>query len=125
MAHLSHLRTCRFRPYAHGAGPAFTLTMHATDRTDSRGCTYIGYELVERAPGEEPVVLFQGEDFCGSPMHADDSNETVASLMSFLTLRPGDTDADYFAEYTADQRAYCDEHAEALAMACYDRFGER
>jgi hypothetical protein len=36
-------------------------------------------------------------------LHADDSLETVASLLTFLTLRPGDTDADYFAGYTPAQ----------------------
>jgi hypothetical protein len=124
MAHLEHLRTIRFRPYADGAGPTFTLKMHATDRRDNRGQTYIAYELIERPVDGEPIVLFEGEDFAGSPCHADDSDDTVGALMSFLALRPGDTDADYFESYTADQLAYCEQHAEALGLTADDRFGE-
>jgi hypothetical protein len=124
MAHLEHLRTIRFRPYADGAGPTFTLKMHATDRVDNRGQTYIAYELIERPVEGEPVVLFEGEDFSCSPMHADDSDDCVGSLMFFLTSRPGDTDASYFAEYTPEQTAYCEQHAEALGLTAGDRFGE-
>jgi hypothetical protein len=39
-----------------------------------------------------------------------------------LILRPGDTDADYFADYTDGQRAFCAAHAEALACEVYSRF---
>jgi hypothetical protein len=45
------------------------------------------------------LVLFQGEDFAGSPLHTDDLDETVAALLSFLSLRPGDTDREYFDNY--------------------------
>jgi len=44
--------------------------------------------------------------------------------MSFLTLRPGDTDDEYFAAYTEAQRAYCGQHAEALHCEVLARFGE-
>ena len=118
------LRRCRFTPYRKGMGPTFALVMWATPRTDDRGQTVIGYRLTQREPGKRPLVLFEGEDFTGSPMHADDSDATVASLMNFLTLRPGDTDSDYFGGYTPDQLDYCVQHAEALALCCYDRFGD-
>jgi hypothetical protein len=71
----------------------YTLRTWATPRTDSRGQTIIGYSLRD-VDGE---TVFEAEDFAGSPMHADDSDETLRSLLSFLTLRPGDTDAEYFA----------------------------
>jgi hypothetical protein len=69
-------------------------------------------------------VIFEGEDFHCSPLHAIDSDETVRTLMTFLTLRPGDTDADYFADYTPEQREYCLQHAEALAYEVARRFGD-
>lgn len=124
--HYDALRTIRFRPYMPGAGPSFTLRTFATDRTDKRGQTIIAYELFERpADDSKPaVLLFSGEDFAGSPCHADDSDDSIGALMGFLTLRPGDTDADYFANYSDDQLAYCHAHAEALSLTSDDRFGE-
>ena len=41
-------------------------------------------------------------------MHADDADATLRALLGFLTLRPGDTDADYFDGYTQRQRAFCE-----------------
>lgn len=119
------LRTCIFRPYGKGKGPVFYLGMYATPRTDSRGQTTIGYVLSQGAGMSRGLgIIFRGEDFHGSPLHADDSDETVACLMSFLTLRPGDTDPDYFANYTDAQRAFCEQHAEALSLEVMNRYGE-
>lgn len=68
------------------------------------------------------TVLFEGEDFGCSPCHAVDSDATVEGIMSFLTLRPGDTDAEYFESYTQAQLNYCAEHAEALRSEVDRRF---
>lgn len=117
------LRRVILRPYRKGHGPAFILDTFATERTDWRGQTRIAYTLKMRENGRS-VVLFEGVDFAGSPMHADDSSASVASLLGFLTLRPGDTDAEYFEKYTPGQLAYCNRHAETLACYVADRFGE-
>ena len=66
--------------------------------------TRIGYEF--RDPSG--AVLFHGDDFGPSPMHADDSDATLRALLGFLTLRPGDTDREYFAHYTPRQRAFAE-----------------
>lgn len=42
--------------------------------------------------------------------------EMALSVLSWVTTRPGDTDAEFFEGYTEDQLAWVDEHAEALAM---------
>ena len=115
------IRRVIVRPYRKRCGPAFTLAMFDTGRRDSRGCTRIAYTLHmtgRRGP------LFNGSDFCASPLHADDSDSAVAGLIGFLTLRPGDTDSEYFDSYTQAQLDYCSEHAESLSCACRDRFGE-
>lgn len=122
------LRRVRFSPYRKGNGVTFSLTMWDTHRRDPRGQTVIGYSLTMTADhvGERGrIVLFEGEDFAGRPMHADDSDATVHSLMTFLTLRPGDTDADYFKSYTPVQLDYCARHAESLSACVDGRFGER
>lgn len=126
------LRRCRFQPYRKGMGPTFYLETWDTGRRDHRGTTTIGYRLRMREfadpeiPGSTDrwIILFEGEDFNASPMYADDSDECVGSLMGFLTLKPGDTDRDYFDSYTPAQLDYCSRHAEALQLECMARFGE-
>jgi hypothetical protein len=61
-------------------------------------------------------LLFSGADYGCSPMHAIDSDETLRSLLGFLTLRPGDTDAEYFKDYTQDQLDFCSGDAESLSI---------
>jgi hypothetical protein len=118
------IRTVRLAPYRPGQGPTFYLTTYDTGRTDDRGCTRQAYTLTQHEPGKAPIVLFDGEDFCGSPLHADDSDQTIAALLGFLTLRPGDTDQEYFDRYTPDQIRFCEDHAETLACEAISRFGE-
>lgn len=90
-------------------GGVFELKMWATSRTDNRGQTVIAYDF-RRIGTDEPI--FAAEDFAGSPMHADDSDDTVEGLLGFLTLRPGDTDQDYFDDYTKEQMDF------ALSQMC-------
>lgn len=79
----------------------FKLETWDTHRTDWRGQTRIGYTLTDNG-----AEVFSGTDFSGSPMHADDADETVAALLSFLSLKPGDTDREYFDDYTPEQMAW-------------------
>jgi hypothetical protein len=111
------LRTVRFSPYKKGCGPTFTLDTYYL------GGDKIGYCLKMRENNKN-IILFQGEDFRPSPLYAIDSDESIGSLMMFLTLRPGDTDSDYFKDYTAKQLDYCNKHAESLCCENISRFGE-
>lgn len=119
------LRRCIFRPYQKGMGPSFELHMWGTNRTDWRGQSYLGYTLKMRSyKSKVPTLLFEGSNFAGSPLYSDDSDQTIVYLMSFLTLRPGDTDADYFKDYTPEQLDFCSQHAESLACEVSSWFGE-
>jgi len=69
-------------------------------------------------------TIFEGTDFGWSPLHAIDSDECMKSVCTFLTLRPGDTDDEYFKDYTKTQLDYCDQHAESLSIEVLNRFGE-
>lgn len=114
-------RTVRFTPYRKGMGPTFTLRMFWTGLTGEYGKLRIGYTLTMREPeSRKPVVLFDGDDYFA---HCEpDQNEAVGGIMGFLTLRPGDTDTEYFDAYTDAQRAYCDAHAEQLSGEVSCRF---
>jgi hypothetical protein len=123
-----HLRTVEFAPYRQGIGlPTFTLRMWDTYRRESGyGKSVLGYELRMHAHpiGKRTVttVLFTGEDMHCSPMIAIDSDEAIAHLMSFLTLRPGDTDREHFDNYTPEQMDYAESHGECLSFDAYVRF---
>lgn len=119
------LRRLVFRPYRKGMGPTFRLVTWYTGRTwrNEGSKSLLGYRLTMHANGNR-TVLFEGEDFGCSPMHAIDSDEACAGIMGFLTLRSGDTDREYFESYTQAQLDYCKEHAEALASCVSDRFGD-
>jgi hypothetical protein len=122
----SFLRRCRFSPYRRGKGPTFTLTTWDLGRPHHDGASQwgIGYRLTMREPGKRPVVLFEAEDYGCSPLHCIDSDECINGLMGFLTCKPGDTDPEYFENYTPQQLAYCSAHAEALSSVVYGRFGD-
>jgi hypothetical protein len=112
------MRTVRFFPYRKGEGPIFTLKLYSLGQSDN----HLGYKLTMKEH-RVTTLLFEGEDFRCSPLHAQDSDDCIKSLMTFLTLRPGDTDAEYFARYTKIQRDYCAQHAEYLSFEVYRRFG--
>lgn len=118
------IRRVIFTPYRGPASrelPAFTLTMYATDRFDGRNGYYIAYKLTAT---QHAKPIFEGDDYSPSPVHATDSDDSVRDLMGFLTLKPGDTDDEYFERYTPEQLAFAETHAESLDMAVHDRFGD-
>jgi len=90
----------------------YRLKMWDTYETDRHGKSILGYEFFDR----EGNLLFTGEDFSPSPMHAIDSDDSVRALLGFLTLRPGDTDEEYFAEYTPEQIDFAETDAESLQL---------
>lgn len=90
----------------------YCLRTWETDERDDRGRNYIGYELI----GTDGTVLFEDTDFSPSPAYAIDSDRALRSIIFFLTLRPGDTDDEYFKNYTPVQLAWAEEHGEELGL---------
>jgi hypothetical protein len=68
-------------------------------------------------------TIFGGRDFCtgfsAEPI-AETLTHAATSLLGFLTLRPGDVEADYFEGYTSEQIAWRDEFAEHLSIYTQD-----
>ena len=98
------------------SGP-YKLTMWNDVETsyDWSGKTRLRYQLEH--DGE---TIFSGEDFRCSPMHAIDSAATVSALLSFLSLRPGDTDREYFDRYSPGQLNFAISHGEMLALFAFE-----
>ena len=93
----------------------FTLKLFDTFRRDSYGKNRLAYEFFQ-----DKKLIFTGNDFFCSPLHSIDSDDSIYSLMGFLTLCPGDTDEEYFKDYTSCQFEFCDQYAESLSILVYD-----
>ena len=102
-------------------GGRYDLRTWDSGRTDHMGKTLLRYEL--RDP--HGYILFSGSDFGCSPMDAIDSDRSVGALLGFLTLRPGDTDREYFDHYNFVQRDFAaSSDCEYLQYEVSRRFGE-
>ncbi|MFI5300532.1 MAG: hypothetical protein ACHREM_20790 [Polyangiales bacterium] len=123
-------KTHLFTPYRVNMGPSYRLRVWLVGRdpksTPMVPRMLVGYELTQFDKGftRQGTLLFRGTDYSPSPMARWDSKESMAGLMGFLTLKPGDTDDDYFKKYTPEQKLFARTHAESLSMAAIDEFGE-
>lgn len=108
--------------------PAFTLRVRLyRPEHDPRLITITAYD--DLVPGWDPagrvrltcevrhgstVVFPKGQLTCA--LHAaSDGIGAKELVMALVAMRPGDTDADYFADYTPEQLAWVTEHGEALS----------
>ena len=71
----------------------------------------VKYELA----GKDEGIIFEGKDYYPSPMFRDSEGaESASTLLAFLTLLEGDTDDDWFEDYTEKQIKFRDEVAELI-----------
>ena len=63
---------------------------------------YFSYRLYD-----DGVLIFSGKDFSPSPMWNYDSALTVGQFLGWMTLKPGDTDQEFFEKYTPLQIRWC------------------
>lgn len=84
----------------------FRLEMDYAGFRDGRH--YLAYKFYD---GD--TCLFEGADYSPSPLDAIDSDASVAGLLVFLSLQPGDTDQEYFAAYTPEQLAWAQSYRAA------------
>jgi hypothetical protein len=103
-------------PIRHVKFDGFELKLWDSGKVDGRGQSKLGYQFSD----PDGVVIFDANDFAGSPMHADDSDATLRSLVTFLTLRKGDTDRSYFKDYNERQIDFRDTKAESLSLWATD-----
>jgi hypothetical protein len=88
--------------------------------------TLLDTRMIFRPTGKQSSVVFnKGDTWCGIPSHqsidGDNAKECVTSL---FTMKPGDTDDDYFAAYTPEQLEWVEANAEELGMLKEERYGE-
>lgn len=68
-----------------------------------KGTDTLGYVMFY-----ENRVLFAGNDYKPAPSNNIDSLEAAIDLLSFLTIQLGDTDDEYFKDYTPQQIVFID-----------------
>lgn len=82
------------------------------------GSQYLKYYLFK-----DEKILFEGNDFKPSLMHNIDSLNSLVSLLGFLTLEKGDTDDEYFKDYTKEQFEWsesCENQTIKLIVSDFD-----
>lgn len=94
----------------------YILTLFDPNDHDSAGRWGVAYTL-HRVTAAGRELLFDSDANGIAYAHlAVDSDERAHDTMKWLTLKPGDTDRDFFDKYTPDQLAWATSHAEGLEM---------
>ncbi len=63
------------------------------------------------------VIFRRGSLWCGIPAHHSiDGIYAKECVLSLVAMKPGDTDADYFAEYSREQRDFAESLGDELNM---------
>lgn len=88
----------------------YELVLTDLHKLTSEGKTTVSYTLRK----EGGPVIFQGADLHPGMGIPPTGPVAASHLLAFLTLRPGDTDDEYFDDYTSEQMAFRDSEAEDL-----------
>lgn len=118
---MDKVRTVRFTPYRKGMGPSFTLHLYDGEARDDAGRSAVCCVLKQ---GRKVVFSAMTPKLAAYGHHSVDGDAAVRNVMGWLTLRLGDTDSDYFRNYTPEQLDFASTHAETLSLEVLDRFGE-
>lgn len=108
--------TLRIRLYRREHDPR-VITITAYDDRWSAGGTH-GWIDVEVKHGRA-VIFPRGKLYCAVSHAAGHTSDSMAArelVMSLVAMRPGDTEREYFADYTPEQLAWVTEHGEALGV---------
>lgn len=104
---LSWLRTA-----THGE---FRLDLWDTGERPPGGEALLAYRLCF-AEGTRWILVFSDEGFRGAHTEEPGSDATVAAILRFCSLRPGEADPVFFERFTAQQIAFAEQHGEALSL---------
>lgn len=71
------------------------------------------------------VVFPRGAIWCGMPRcgpQASDGTQARELVCDLVAMRPGDTDDDYFEDYSADQITWVERYSDEIRMVAQDRY---
>lgn len=119
------VRTVRLRPYRPGL-PYFDLDLFDPYESDLRGAPVVLWRLTQRQKGKPPVVIFDGTEepqkWRCSGWFSVDGDEAVECCLKFASLQPGDTDREFFDDYTPEQLYFVRRYGEVLGLENHYRF---
>lgn len=96
----------------------YRLDLFYTGKRDEYGKHILSYCFFDKGK-----LIFEGDDFHCSPLDPIDSLQAVYTLLSFLSLKPGDTDAEYFDTYTPHQLEWANgNRCEELSCMIPDKY---
>jgi hypothetical protein len=103
----------------------FLVELYETGHTDFEhfGHTSVGYRLFDIDYSQmtgDGSPIFQGTDYGIPRGQCVDDDEAVRGIIGFLSLMHGDTDGEFFEDYTPRQIAWCEQRAEALGLWSLD-----
>ena len=111
--------------------PEFLLLLYSSFIKNSSPTEYtVGYTLAIRYVSKEcNNSLINEVIFCSSNIniptwYSITSDYAVKTVIGWLTLKPGDTDEEYFSSYTPEQLEFCKKHAENLVIEVETLFGD-
>lgn len=80
------------------------------------GKSQLAYRLCARHEPDLWEIIFAGEEYRPGLGLGTDSDASLGCLLGFLSLKRGDTDDEYFTDYTERQLKWAEEHGEELAL---------
>jgi hypothetical protein len=114
---LNHLFTLRVA--VRRTGPLVVIHAFDGNHTGPHGHSRIDVEV--RLGGR--VIFPRGATWCGVPAGTCmDGIEAKESVLSLVAMKPGDTDEDYFADYTPEQLAFAEEYGESISLERETRY---
>ncbi len=87
----------------------YVLTLKELDERDKND-----HILVRHALKKGDETIFAGDDLGCSPMNEPESPESAEALLSFLLLKPGDVEDEWFEKYSERQMEFAESEADLL-----------
>lgn len=86
----------------------------------------ITYEVVLFQNGGREVVWSPGQSWVGMPGHQTiDGRAAKEAILHAVSMKPGDTDEDFFADWTGAQRSFGETWGEEIGLISEERFGAK
>lgn len=100
------------------------VIIRAYDRPQSPGDKSTGHNPIDIEVTQAGKTIFaRGQLYCAvNRWTTTDGIAARELVLSTVAMKPGDTDADYFADYSPEQLNWAREHGEYLDMVRLDRY---
>lgn len=108
--------------------------MLAVTAWDANHCDSTGHNRIdvqarlcwtENGKRRTRTIFKRGQTWCATAAgHSVDGDTAKELVLSLLAMKPGDTDADYFASYTAEQLDFARTYGDDIRCEAMHRYGE-